>query len=156
VLLRRMMSEIALQLEYSVEAGVSPAFAWQFRTDVSNWNDPPAQFALDGPFEAGSSGTTQLPGQETLHWSIREVRHGESFVTEMQLDRATLTFEWYFERVSEHSTKLTQRIVLSGGNAGTYAGQVEAGFGPNLADGMKRIAAEMVTAEKRATGHMSG
>ena len=144
------MSEIALQLEYSVEADVSPAFAWQFRTDVSNWNDPPAQFALDGLFEAGSSGTTQWPGQETLHWSIREVRHGESFVTEMQLDRATLTFEWHFDRVSEHSTKLTQRIVLSGGTAGAYASQVEAGFGPNLADGMKRIAAEMVTAEKRS------
>ena len=144
------MSEIALQLEYSVEADVSPAFAWQFRTDVSKWNDPPAQFALDGPFEAGSSGTTQLPGQETLHWSIREVHQDESFVTEMQLDRATLIFEWYFDRVSEHRTRLTQRIVLSGGNAEAYVAQVEAGFGPNLADGMKRIAAEMAIAEKRS------
>jgi hypothetical protein len=141
------MSEIAWQLEYSVEAEVSPAFAWQFRTDVSNWNDPPAQFALDGPFEAGTRGTTQLPGQETLHWSIREVRHGESFVTEMPLDRATLAFEWYFDLVSEGRTKLTQRIVLSGENAGTYAAQVEAGFGQNLADGMKRIAAEMAAAQ---------
>jgi hypothetical protein len=147
-----MMSVIALQLEYSVEADVSPAFAWQFRTDVSNWNDPPAQFALDGPFEAGSRGTTQLPGQETLHWRIREVRHGESFVTDMQLDRATLTFEWYFDRVSEDRTKLTQRILLSGDNAGSYAREVEAGFGPNLPDGMKRIAAEMVTASKRSNG----
>jgi len=144
------MSEIALHLEYSLEAEVSPAFAWQFRTDVSNWNDPPATFVLDGPFEAGSRGTTQLPGQETLHWNIREVRHSESFVTEMQLNGATLTFEWFFERVSGHRTKLTQRIVLSGANAGTYARQVEAGFGPNLADGMKRIAAETAAAEKRS------
>ena len=144
------MSEIALQLEYSVEADVSPAFAWQFRTEVSNWNDPPAQFALDGPFEAGSHGTTLLPGQETLHWRIREVQYGESFVTEMQLDRATLTFEWYFDRISDNRTKLTQRIILSGGNAGAYAGQVEAGFGPNLADGMRRIAAEMMAAAKRS------
>ena len=112
--------------------------------------DPPARFALDGPFEAGSRGTTQLPGQDTLHWRIREVRHGESFVTEMQLDRATLTFEWYFDPVSEDRTKLTQRIVLSGDNARAYAGQVEAGFGPNLADGMRRIAAETVAAEKRS------
>jgi hypothetical protein len=146
------MSDIALQLEYSIEVEVGPAFAWQFRTDVSNWNDPPAQFALDGPFEAGSRGTTQLPGQEVLHWRIREVRHGESFVTDMELDRATLTFEWYFDRVSDDRTKLTQRILLSGDNAGSYAGEVEAGFGPNLAGGMKRIAAEMVTAEKRSHG----
>lgn len=143
------MEDIALQLEYSVEAAVSPAFAWRFRTEVSNWNDPPAQFALYGPFEAGSRGTTQLPGQETLHWHIREVRHGESFVTEMQLDRATLSFEWHFDRVSEDRTRLTQRIVLSGDNAGAYAAQVEAGFGPNLTNGMNRIAADMVDAEKR-------
>jgi hypothetical protein len=32
------MSEIALQLEYSVEADVSPDFAWQFQTEVANWN----------------------------------------------------------------------------------------------------------------------
>lgn len=144
------MSEIALQLEYSVEADVSPAFAWQFRTNVSNWDDPPAQFSLDGPFEAGARGTTQLPGQEPLHWTIREVRPGESFVTEMQLDRATLTFEWRFERVSEHRTKLTQRIALSGSNARAYASHVEAGFGPNLADGMKRIAAAMAAAERHS------
>jgi hypothetical protein len=144
------MSVIAWQLEYSVEADVSRAFAWQFRTDVSNWNDPPAQFTFEGPFEAGSCGTTLLPGQDTVHWRIREVRHGESFVVEMQLDRATLSFEWYFDRVSEDRTKLTQRIVLSGDNALAYAGQVEAGFGRNLADGMRRIAAEMVDAEKRS------
>jgi hypothetical protein len=151
-LLGRMMSEIGLRLEYSVEADVSPAFAWQFRTDVSNWNDPPAQFALDGPFEAGSRGTTQLPGLETLHWRICEVRHGESFVTEMQLDGAALTFEWYFYGISAGRTKLTQRIVLWGDNAGAYAAQVEAGFGPNLAGGMERIAAEMAAAEKRSNG----
>ena len=144
------MSEIPLQLEYAVEAEVTPVFAWQFRTNVSNWNDPPAQFALDGPFEAGSRGTTKLPGQETLHWRICDVRHGESFVTELQLDRATLTFEWYFDGVSEDRTKLTQRIVLSGENAGAYAGQVEAGFGPNLPGGMERIAAEMVAAQNRS------
>ena len=38
------MDEIALQLEHSVEAEVSTAFAWTFRIDVANWNDPPAKF----------------------------------------------------------------------------------------------------------------
>jgi hypothetical protein len=144
------MSEVALQLEYSVEVGLSLAFAWQFRTDISNWNDPPARFTLEGAFEAGVCGATQLPGQETLHWNIREVREGESFVTEMQLDGATLAFEWYFSRVSEDRTKLTQRIVLSGDSAEAYTEQVKAGFGPNLPDGMRRIAAEMLAAEERS------
>jgi hypothetical protein len=140
------MSDVALRFEYSVEADVSRAFAWQFRTDVANWDDPPAQFAMEGPFVEGARGTTLLPGQEALHWRIREVRQGDSFVMEMPLEGATLSFEWYFDPVSENRTKLRQRIVLSGDNAGAYAGQVEAGFGPNLAGGMKRIAAEMAAA----------
>ncbi len=141
------MNKIALHLSHSIETDVSPAFAWQFRTDVANWNDPPARFALDGPFEVGARGTTLIPGQEPLHWRISEVRPGESFVIETQLDRATLAFQWCFDSLSEHRMKLTQHILLSGDNAGAYAGQVEAGFGPNLADGMKRLAGEMVAAE---------
>jgi hypothetical protein len=100
---------------------VSPAFAWQHRrTDISNWNDPPARFSLEGPFEAGSRGTTLLPGDQTMHWSIREVRPGESFFIEMPLDGATLACQWCFVAVSEHSTRLTQHIVLSGENAKAY------------------------------------
>lgn len=144
------MDEIALQLEHSVEAEVSAAFAWSFRIDVANWNDPHAKFALDGPFAAGSRGTTLLPGQPPLEWYIRDVQPGESFIIEMQLDRASLSFEWQFDSLSEHRTRLTQRIVLSGDNAAAYAVQVEAGFGSNLPDGMRRIAAEMAAAEERA------
>jgi hypothetical protein len=146
------MNAMALLLEYSVEADVSPAFAWRFQTDVANWNDPPAEFALDGPFEEGSCGTTLMPGQEPLRWRVAEVRPGKSFILEMQLDRATLTFEWRFDDLAEHRTKLTQRIVLAGDNAKAYAGQVEAGFGPNLPDGMRRIASEMASAEKNSSG----
>lgn len=144
------MSEIALQLEYSVEADVSPPFAWSYRTDVANWNDPPAKFALDGPFAAGSRGTTLLPGQAPLHWHIRDVQPRTFFIVEMLLDRAALSFEWRFEALTEHRTRLTQRIVLSGDNAAAYAVQVEAGFGSNLPDGMRRIAAEMAAAEEHA------
>lgn len=148
------MSEIALQLRYSVEADVSPAFAWRFRTDVANWNDPPARFALDGPFEVGSCGTTLLPGQAPLHWRISKVSPAKSFVLEMQLDQAMLVFEWRFDELPGHRTKLTQEIVLSGDKARVYAAEVEAGFGPNLAAGMQRIAAEMAAAENESKrGH---
>jgi hypothetical protein len=142
-----MISRIGMQLEYAVEAAVSPAFAWRFRTDVANWNDPPATFALDGAFVPGSRGTTLLPGQAPLRWTVGEVRPGESFVLEMQLERATLTFEWRFEGLGDHRTRLTQRIVLSGENAAAYAQQIEVGFGPHLRDGMTRMAAEMEAAE---------
>jgi hypothetical protein len=142
------MSGISMQLEYSVEAEVSPAFAWEYRTDISTWNDPPAQFSLDGPFIAGARGTTLVPGQEPVRWSIREVRPPDLFVIEMELDGAILTFEWRFEALSERRTKMTQKIVLSGENASRYAGQVEAGFSQTLAGGMRRIATEMAAAHE--------
>jgi hypothetical protein len=144
------MSEIALQLEYSVEVEVSREFAWRYRTNIANWNDPPAKFLLDGPFVTGSRGTTVLPGQEPLHWNIRQAQPPKSFVLEMELDRAVLTFEWRFDELSEQRTRMTQSIVLAGENAAAYADQIKAGFSPGLADGMRRIAADMAAAERRS------
>jgi hypothetical protein len=116
---------------------------WDWRTDVKNWADPPAQFQLDGPFAEGSWGTTRLPGQEPLRWQIRDVLPGRSFTIKMQLDRATLSFEWRFDAVSERQTRLWQRIVLVGDNGPAYPPQVRAAFGSNLPDGMNRIAAAL-------------
>jgi hypothetical protein len=144
------MKNIACQLEHSVEAEVSPWFAWNWRTDIRNWDDPPAQFQLDGPFASGSWGTTLLPGQEPLRWQIRDVRPGAAFIMEVSLDGAVIAFEWLFDAVSNHRTRITQRIVLSGDNAGAYVNQVQAGFGSNLSDGMKRIADTMARAESGA------
>jgi hypothetical protein len=65
----------------------------------------------------------------------------------MILDRAVLSFEWLFDAVSTHRTRITQRIVLSGDNAAAYAEQVRVGFGSTLREGMARIAAALVKAE---------
>lgn len=141
-------SGILWQLEHSVDAEVSPEFAWTYRTNIANWNDPPAKVVLNGPFIAGARGTTLLPDQAPLHWTIREVRQPKSFVIEMQLDGAVLTFEWRFDGLSEHRTRMTQKISLVGDNANAYVQAVDAGFRPGLADGMNRIAAEAAAAEK--------
>jgi hypothetical protein len=145
------MGAIALRLEHSVKADVTQEFAWKYRTNVETWNDPPARFALDGPFVADARGTTLLPGQPSLHWSIRDVQAPNVFILEMPLDGAVLSFEWRFEALSERRTKVTQTIVLSGDHAQTHVGQVDAAFRPGLADGMERIAAEMSAAAGRST-----
>ena len=141
------MADTPPVLEHSIEADVSPAFAWTFRTDITTWSDPAATFQLDGPFAEGSRGLTLTPGQEPLVWWIRDVRHGDSFAIEMPLDHATLRFEWHLAAVSERRTKLTHRVILAGDNMGTYRTQVEAGFGANLAAGLEKIAEAMVAAE---------
>ena len=138
-------------LEHAIDAGVSRAFAWHFRTDLSTWNDPPAAFSLDGPFAPGSRGTTILPGQEPLHWWIRDVRPEQRFLIEIPLHAASLWIEWRFDVLSEHRTRLTQRIALSGENTSAYTEQVEKGFGATLESGMARVVKEMVDAEQR--GH---
>jgi len=136
-------------LEHSIDGDVSLAFAWKFRTDIANWSDPPATFALDGAFTDDSQGSTMMPGQPPAIWWIRDVHAERSFAIEIPLDRATLRFEWCFDIVTG-GTQLTQRILLSGANATAYRQQVETGFGPTLIDGMRRIAADMVAAERAA------
>jgi hypothetical protein len=146
------MNDDVYQVEHSVEVPVTPAFAWDWRTNIKNWDDPPAQFQLDGPFAAGSWGATRLPGQEPLRWQIRDVQPGKSFVIEMRFDRATLSFEWRFDTLSNCLTRLSQRIVLAGDNAAAYAPQVQAAFGANLSDGMNRIAVAMESAYSQSAG----
>ena len=72
------MTNVACQLEHSIDVEVSPEFAWSWRTDIRNWDDPPAEFQLEGPFAAGSWGLTILPGQEPspLADSRRSQRRG--------------------------------------------------------------------------------
>jgi len=64
------MPDVEWHAEHSVEVNAPIAHAWNVRTDVSKWDDPPAQFVLDG--------ATIL----------------------IDLDRATLAFIWRFDRVS--------------------------------------------------------
>ena len=141
------MTDIALTLEHSVEADVSPAFAWRCRTDVATWRDPPATFVLDGPFCDGSRGTTLMPGQDPLHWRVRNVLTERSFTIEMPLDRATVCFEWCFDALSGRRTKLTQRIVLTGDNAEAYVRQIQTAF-ETMPAGMHRIASDLEAAER--------
>jgi hypothetical protein len=142
------MTDNALVLEQSIAVDVSPEFAWSFRTDIANWIEPPATFHLDGPLADGAQGRTMMPGQPPLVWSVRDVRPGRSFAIEMALDRATIRFEWLFDAAPDGTTQMTQRIILSGTNAPAYKEQVETGFASTLSDGMKRIAEQMVAADR--------
>jgi len=139
-----MTNVAAWELVHSVETVVSPECAWTFMSNVANWDDPPATFSLRGPFVAGSTGTTLVPGQEPRHWIIRAVTPGNSYTVEMTLDQAVLSFAWRFEGLaSGGGTRITQRVSRSGANAGAYVNQVRPVFESTLAPGMNRIVALM-------------
>jgi hypothetical protein len=142
------VSDVAWETEHSADVDVSPSFAWEYMTNVANWDDPPATFELDGPFAAGARGTTRIPGQESRQWQIREVNPITSYLFEMPLYGATLAFEWRFEARVDGKARLTQHIILSGENGPAYVEQVRPVFNSTLAPGMARIAAAM----ERAAG----
>ena len=114
------MNASAWTFEYSIDCNTSRQFAYRYWTDIANWNDPPARFELDGPFEVGSQLTTTLPGQ-TYHSIIRRVDPDRSATIEMQLTEGVLSFRWEFEDLTESRTRITQRLTLSTASAALVA-----------------------------------
>jgi hypothetical protein len=147
------MPEIAWEMSCSVETSANRAFAWKYWTNIANWSDPPAQFELDGPFAAGSRGTTQLPGQEPVRWVIQEVAPPKTATIAIELERAALSFQWRFEALPDGRTRITQRVMLQGENAGAYVSQVEPTFSSTLPAGLNKIATAM--ADSQASGERS-
>ncbi|MGB2900400.1 MAG: hypothetical protein WBB89_14115 [Candidatus Acidiferrum sp.] len=129
----------AWQFQHSVQCNAPRKFAWSYWTNIANWNDPPATFALDGPFDVGSRLTTTLPGQ-TWHSIIRACKADREATIEMQLSDAILSFHWQFEELPQNRTRITQRLVLSGPNAKSFVAQVSI-FEQTAPDGMKKLAA---------------
>lgn len=141
------MAEELLIAAHTVEVAVETAFAWAFWTNVSNWDDPPASFTLHGPFAAGTTGTTVLPGAEPLAWTIRDA-HERSATIEMTLDDALIRFAWTFATVGPAHTAITQRITLSGYNRAAYVAAARAGLS-SIDAGMARLAEGMLRARSQ-------
>jgi hypothetical protein len=105
------MANIAWEITHSVETSASPAFAWKYWTTVSNWSDPPAEFELQGPFEAGSR-------------VLRDVCPPTAATFAMPLAQAVLCFEWRFDALPDGRTRISQRITLEGENEEAYRSQM--------------------------------
>jgi 16S rRNA (guanine(966)-N(2))-methyltransferase RsmD len=133
--------------EHSVETAADRDFAWSYMSNVANWDDPPAEFHLDGPFAEDSRGTTTMPSQPTREWSLRDVRPPETYTVDAAIaEGATLSCTWRFDPADPGRTRLTQTLVLSGENAAACRDQVAEAFTANLAPGMSRIAAAIAKA----------
>ena len=90
------------ECERSVDVDVPVWFAWTYMTDIRNWNDPPAEFAIEGPFVEGTRGTTRMPGRPLALWTIRHVDPRRTI--EGSLERApSPTGDWI--RVSERTAR---------------------------------------------------
>ena len=139
----------AWRFRYSVDCRAPRDFAWNYWTNIANWNDPPASFRIEGPFAAGSKITTTLPGQ-TLHSTIRQVLEGREATIDLQLPGAIFTFHWTLESLSGSQTRITQELELSGANADSLVAQVGV-FERTTPDGMKRLVKAIESAYEQKT-----
>jgi hypothetical protein len=145
-----MNSQAVWSCERSVDVDVSLRFAWHYMTDIGNWSDPPAEFALAGPFVPGTQGTTRMPDQPDRDWTIQDVTPGHGFTVHAWLaERVFILFHWLFDPLSEERTRLTQRMELCGENAAAYIDEIQSAFEPHLEEGMQRIAALMMSRATR-------
>jgi len=143
------VAESTWQFEYSVETDASLRFAWDYWTNVANWDDAGVEFEIDGPFAPGSRLTSKSPGQQAWHSVIRAVELESAASIELQLDDAVLRFDWRFDELSPRRTRITQRLTLEGENGPAYTDNVVI-FESTAPDGMKRLARVLERAEAQS------
>jgi hypothetical protein len=148
--IEKNMSDIAWEIEHTVGTAATPEFAWVYMTNVKNWDDPPAEFKLDGPFATGSTGTTEISGQPPRQWQLKDVSPPETYTIEIVLPGAAISCKWMFSELPSNRTRLTQHITLEGENASSYTDDVQRAFAPGLAPGMNRIAVAIGEAYEHA------
>ncbi|MEV4598978.1 SRPBCC family protein [Amycolatopsis sp. NPDC049253] len=99
------------------ETTTAPASAiWPLWTDTSRWPEWDAslrEVALDGPFEAGTSGTMTMPDLPPIPFTLTAVDYGRGFTDETRLPDATLVFDHRLED-AEDGTRIVYRVTVDG------------------------------------------
>lgn len=117
--------EPAWSFEQSIECRAPRSFAWSFWSDVSNWErlegDAVEYIRIEGPFEAGSTGATKMPGQDPHYWTISHLEDGISGTVDMPLEGALFKTKITFESTDEDRTSIKQQMSLSGPKANDMA-----------------------------------
>jgi hypothetical protein len=99
--------------KHSVLADAPRQTVWEFVSQIDNLarveGDTVESMTLDGPFQAGTKGTTKMRGQEPTHWRLVEVKPPERAIYEMELAEAVVHFTWTDEEWSDGRTRLRAR-----------------------------------------------
>jgi uncharacterized protein YndB with AHSA1/START domain len=132
------------ELKHSVIANAPRQTVWEFVSQIDNLarveGDAVESMTLDGPFQAGTRGTTKMRGQEPTHWRLAEVEPPERATYQMELREAVVRFAWTYEELTDGRTRMSQHIVLEGPGAEAYVPAMEQYFAPNVGQGMERLA----------------
>jgi hypothetical protein len=141
---------MSYEIEHIIECPVSRDFAWQFWSNIENWAavDPAVESVkLNGPFAAGTKGTTKPRGSSPTEWELIEVQKDKSAVIELSVPGAVLRFLWVFESTTSGRTLITQRVMLEGERADDYVAEMR-GLEKGIPEGMRSLVQGMVRAAK--------
>jgi len=93
------MAEPAWQAEHCVDTAASREFVWAYMSNVGMWDDPPAQFVLEGPF------TMDPAAQRRCRASRRSIgcfaMSCQEYTIEFPFDAATMYFKWTFAELAD-------------------------------------------------------
>jgi len=138
----------AWSFEHAVDCTAPLDFAWRFWTDVRNWaiDADVESVEMDGPFATGTRARTFSKSSGRIEWQLAHVEPGTA-VIEFPLNGAVGRFVWTFV-ATPGGVRLTQRLVLDGPNAESYA----AAFGPamqsSIPAGMQKLCEAIESAHK--------
>jgi hypothetical protein len=92
-------------------------YVWQAVTDVPNWGrwDPHfVEAELDGPFEAGSVGSSKVPGAPRGKFKISAVTPGREYRTESPLPGGTMYVTNRYEQIEPGRVSVFKEYELHG------------------------------------------
>jgi hypothetical protein len=141
-----ILREPAWTFQYAIDCGVTPEFAWNFWTQVSNWalDADVDSVEIDGPFAAGSRGVTNSKSSGRIEWRIVEAHTGKASI-EFPLPGAVGRFDWTFEETVQ-GTRITQRCTLGGEQADTFAKKFGPALESGIPEGMRKLCRAMESA----------
>ncbi|MEX0287993.1 MAG: hypothetical protein AB3N14_02695 [Flavobacteriaceae bacterium] len=139
------------QFEHTVACNTDKSFAWAFWTDVRNWErlegNAVEWIRLNGPFEKGTSGETKSQGQEPHSWRITALEPEQSATIDITLDGAVFSNIILMDTIAPKSTKITQRLSLSGDKAASFVNGMKM-FETTAPQGLKKLAEAIEAASK--------
>jgi hypothetical protein len=147
------MNGDAWNFEHSVECQATKDFAWQFWSNVKNWEvvDPGVEWVrIDGPFASGTKGVTKPRGSDLAEWTLVDVQPGKSAIVEIAIPGAIVRFKWIFEDSEQGGAKLIQKVTLEGEQADNYTEGMK-GLEQGIPSGMQKLADAIDKAASGAT-----
>ena len=113
-----------------------PERVWALFRDVSGWkrwNAGIEQIQLEGPFATGTWFSMTPPGQEALRTKLVDVREGEHFIDETQVEELVIRVAHRIERKAAGVTRVVYAVDAQGPGAAEIGPAIAADFPDVLA-----------------------